>query len=54
MRDKRRVRRDNDDDRAVVVAREESARVGNIIGNLPADGDTGNTEIGTPSVVALH
>ena len=46
MRDERRVRRNYDDDRAVVIVREGSAGVRNIIGNLPADGHARDAKIG--------
>src|SRR5947207_744744 len=54
MGDERRVRRNDDDDRSVIVARKGSAGVWNIIGDLSADGHARNAEIGTPPVVALH
>ena len=54
VRDERSVRGNNDDDRAVVVVDERGSGVRIIRGNFPADGNSGNAQIISRTVITLH
>src|SRR6266436_9112414 len=52
VHDERRVRGHHDDDRAVVIVDERGAGVGIVRGNFPADGNAGNAQIISRTVIA--
>src|SRR6266403_6181246 len=54
MRDERGVRGNHDDDRAVIVVEKCGAGVRIIRGNFPANGNAGNAQIISRTVIALH
>src|SRR6267378_2704442 len=54
VRDERRVRGNNDDDRAMVVIHKRSAGVRYISGNFSSHGNAGDAQIVFRAVVALH